>query len=372
MNRAARRRAARNGKRPELLRLGGPDIQLQNPVQDQFPAFIFGNATHWETMVLAEFERTKPEVLAAFQKAHEGLRRTKVMGDFLTLLNAESINRFVVEENSARGQHLILCGAGPSLAEEAGARCHGDQVWGCNSALTWLVEHGHRPSHGFTVDQTAEMLREWHSVPDVEYLLATTVHPHLTQFLMGRRRRIRFFNNYVGIRRAPVDCGDGEILPYEDWLYSVFFPPTIRTGAGLNAVNRAIDLAVFMDFAKITVLGADCALRFTGPAPNAPIGSKEHQAWLRDATVMHADGGSALASNATMLTLSGLVDGREWLTKPDLMISAVWLEKQRQQYGEKLELIGDTLPNALRGKSDEYLRRLPTLVDSAGKPLPWT
>ena len=128
-----------------------------------------------------------------------------------------------------------------------------------------------------------------------------------------------------------------------------------------------------MGFEKITVLGADCAMRFARPCPDgAHPGTPAHTKWLTEEVTMHADGGSALAANATAMTLSGFVDGREWLTKPDMIISAVWLEKTRQQYGGRVELIGDTLPNALRGKPDSFLRQLPTLVDSAGTPLPWT
>ena len=35
----------------------------------------------------------------------------------------------------------------------------------------------------------------------------------------------------------------------------------------------------------------------------------------------------------------------------------------------RLELIGDTLPNALRDKPDEFLDQLPTLTDSNGEIL---
>ena len=328
-------------------------ITLQNPVQDMFPAFIFGNALKCEA---------------------------------------------VVEPDSAAGQHLILCGAGPSLAETAAAWCpKGDQVWGCNSALIYLHEHGHQPTHGFTVDQTAETLGEWASTPDVEYLVASTVHPHLVELLQGRGRRTRFFHNYVGIRRPPIQL-DGEVMTYEDWLYQSLNPTTIRTGSGLNSVNRAIDLAIFMGFAKITVLGADCAMRFTSPPPPVPLGSPEHSAWMREEVTMHADGGHGLAANSTALTLWGQVDGREWLTKPDMIISAGWLEKTRQKWwpysrpfevltederraeraaGERVgitgrvELIGDTLPVALKDKPDEYLQQLPTMTDGDGNPMGW-
>jgi hypothetical protein len=172
-------------------------------------------------------------------------------------------------------------------------------------------------------------------------------------------------------------------LSYEDYLYVNLYPGTIRAGSGLNSVTRAIDVARFMGFSRITVLGADCALRLKSKPCTAPAGSKEHLDWLRNETIMHADGGSALASNATPVTLGGEIDagteddtirpghGEWWETKPDLMISAVWLQQMARKLPE-LELIGHTLPNALAKKSRAYLSRLPKMVDSAGKDVEFT
>jgi hypothetical protein len=189
------------------------------------------------------------------------------------------------------------------------------------------------------------------------------------------------------------------LIGYEDWLYQSLYPTTIRTGSGLNSVNRAIDLAIFMGFARITVLGADCALRFkTVPPPDMINGSPEHLRWLREEVTMHANGGHGMAANSTPLVLWGRIDGRDWLTKPDMVISATWLEKTRQKFwpysrpfvdlaeadalaerieGEKVgirgrvELIGDTLPVALKDKPDEYLHTLPAMTNAKGEPLGW-
>jgi hypothetical protein len=341
-NRAARRRAKRAGPAPQLLGGDQATIKLQNPVAEHFQAFVIGNAV--------QCQRIPPHAYG--EKCDSAACAV------------------VVEKDSAAGQHLVLCGAGPSLAETAAEWCpQGDQVWGCNSAMTWLYDHNHRPTHGFTVDQTAHMLEEWASVPDVEYLIASTVHPHLSEYLVARGRRTRFFHNYVGIKGDPVTY-DGETMGFEDWMYAALFPTTVRAGSGLNSVNRAIDVALFMGFGKITVLGADCAIRFTRPQPkDAPIGSPAYRQWLEEETTMHADGGHAMASGATQITMQGEVDGRLWLTKPDMIVSAVWLEKTRQRHRDTITLVGDTLPVALRDKPDEYLRRLPTMVDSHGEPL---
>lgn len=364
MNRAERRRAAREHADAEgrFQRLGnsGQTIQLQNPVTDHFPAFIFGNATRCDR---------------------------------------------VAELDSAKGQHLILCGAGPSLRDHAAAWCpRGDQVWGCNSAATWLHAQGLPVTHGFTVDQTPHMVAEWkHAPPSLEYLLASSCHPHLAELLESRGARVTWFHNYCGVRGLPVrytaceDCGaildqppDGVRIhgaigtpgcqhartetrteTYEEWLYMALYPPTIRCGAGLNSVNRALDLAKFMGFARITILGADNAIRVTAPCPpDAVPGSPAHTRWLQECTVMHADGGSAIAHGASGMTLDGTIDGRRWTSKPDMLPSALDLEIARRHEPGRIEIIGDVLPNALWDKPVSYLARLPQMTSaSTGRPI---
>lgn len=350
-------------KRPKgapILGKPGQQIQLQSPQNNNYGAFIIGNAQFCD---------------------------------------------HVVEENSATGQHLVLCGAGPSLAEHAAEWCpQGDQVWGCNSALTYLYDRGHKVTHGFAIDQNPEMCREWVTAPPVDYLVASTVHPHLTEYLLSKQRKLIWFHNFVGIKEPPVayalchDCGastdyEGTICPgcasenmerqmmsSEDYKYCALYPGTVRAGSGLNAVTRAIDVARFMGFDKITILGADCALRLKSKPPTGSYGTPAHLDWLKNETVMHADGGSALASNATPVTLGGEIDsgtpderirpghGRWWETKPDLMISAVWLVQMVRKI-PNVQLIGDTLPVALLGKTNAYLSMLPKMVDGSGKDI---
>lgn len=328
-------------------------MTLQNPVRDHFASFIFGNATECKA---------------------------------------------VVQQNSHAGQHLVIAGAGPSLQDTAPKWCpRADQVWGCNSAATWLYEHGHKVTHGFTVDQTAHMLEEWASVPPIDYLIASSCNPFLRELLESKGRSVTFFHNYVGVEGQNVaynycktcqamsdrtenttppcpTCGstdvDGATVSYEEWLYELLYDPTITVGSGLNAVTRAIDVAVFMGFDPITMLGADCAMRTTERMPSGMMtGSPAHLQWLREHTVMHADGGHALASDASCLTLGGEIDGRYWLTKPDMAVTAVWLVWMKRQYGKRLRIMGDTLPKALLHKPDSFLARLPMLSQKDGAPI---
>jgi hypothetical protein len=236
----------------------------------------------------------------------------------------------VVQQDSAKDQHIVLCGSGPSLAEHAAAWCpQADQLWGCNAALPWLIDHGYTPTHGFSVDSTREMLTkcQWDRAPDVEYLLSSSVHPHLVEHLLQRSRRLRFHHTYRGNFHQPVGGRYGG-LPYADGLCAALYPSTVRTVSGLNAVSRAIDTALYAGAARVTVLGADCALRGAPP------------------------------SGATVI--EGMVDGRTWQTKSDLMITATAMAILHRRTPGRLTFIGDTLPNALLAFRD-------TLVGKHGK-----
>lgn len=354
MSRAERRREHR--ARQKALKKGDltmmptdQRIKLENPVSQHYETFIVGNSEHCE---------------------------------------------HILEPDSRLGQTVVICGAGPSLREHAAEWCpEADEVWGCNSALTWLLDNGHKATHGFCIDQTPAMLNEWASAPDVDYLVASTIHPHLTKHLLDHGRRLHWFHNYVGIKRPPVaycECGhdkvdhdgactkcedcegyDERVMEYERWMYAALYPPTANAGSGLNSVSRAIDIAHYMGFERIVVLGADCALRIKSRLPSSvKVGSPEHVKWLNEQTEMHADGGSALASGATGITLGGEIDGRWWESKPDLLITAVFLVKMQQNIGaERLIFVGDTLPNALKDKPDEFLKRLPALTNSDGESI---
>lgn len=372
MSRASRRRAEREAKK-----LGGklhteapPAVKLVNPVTDLFETFIFGNAL---------------------------------------------VCPAVCEPGTLDGKTVVICGAGPSLADNAEEWCRqGDELWAANSALTWLLDRGYPVTHAITVDQTPAMLNEWWTAPDVEYLLASTVHVHLTDHLLRAERRIRFFHNFVGINRPHVEwceCGHDHglehhegmdrkipactdcdcpeyrprVLPFEDWLYMTLYPPTIRAGSGLNTVSRAVDLAIAMGAEKVVVLGADCAIKVNRPLPRGTMtGSAEHKRWLETETVMHADGGNALASGATPITFGGEIDGRWWETKPDMAITAMFLHRMREMLDGKLVLVGDTLPNAIASAKtvrhndgrlipvqspEDFWEMLPAMLDSNGDPM---
>ena len=134
------------------------------------------------------------------------------------------------------------------------------------------------------------------------------------------------------------------------------------------------------------MIGADCCLKIKSKHRTDFVqGSREHIAWLKSNTIMHADGGNALASEATPVTLSAEIDsgtddetirpghGRWWTTKPDRVLSAQWLLRMARMSEGRIRIIGDGLPNALALKTETYLRKLPNFVNAAGDVIliPW-
>ena len=213
--RTRRRIKERDGLSFESTQAPGAHIHLQNPVglKNQYPQWIHENACQWETLASETFQRHDPTAFAEFVAAAPAIPLEKRLTAAIEAMSKAGSDLHVAMQDSAKGQHLVLCGAGPSANQHAAEWCpQADQIWGCNSALVWLQDNGHKPTHGFTVDQTPEMLNEWRSTPDVEYLLASTVHPHLSELLHARQRRIRYFHNYVGIEHRAVEM-DGEIIP---------------------------------------------------------------------------------------------------------------------------------------------------------------
>jgi hypothetical protein len=84
--------------------------------------------------------------------------------------------------------------------------------------------------------------------------------------------------------------------------------------------------------------------------------------------VMHANGDSSVHNGASSLTMYGEIDGIPFLTKPDMIVSAVWGVKVEQLY-DRISIVGSPLIDALRTKDDDFLKRLPTLQNHHGETL---
>ena len=234
----------------------------------------------------------------------------------------------VVQPNTRYGHQLALCGAGPSLnaALPLLRRFRGD-IWGCNSALPYLQRHGVRVTHGCAIDQTPGMFEtRWNPIPTgLDYYLATSCHPILLRKVLEAGNPVTLFHSFIGYAGEMEACGN-------------LYPTTIWVGDGYNVVNRLLQVALYLGYSRICLVGADCA--------------------LGRADALHYDG-QPTARTAYGHILDGVIDGRRWRTHPDLAMSAVDLIRQQRAWGDRIELWGDTLPNALRAKSEAFLSGLP-------------
>lgn len=264
--------------------------------------------------------------------------------------------RDMVKADSRKGS-VVICGAGPSLSEYPGASFSTREIWACNSALPYLLSRGLRVTHGFTIDQGEDMLKDWSVLPDVKYLVASSVHPKLARGLAKKKRRVSYFHSYLGIPEP-----EGFEGCYEMHLYTSLYPTSVQVGHGLNSVPRAVCLAIAMGFESITVYGADCAC-----APNQPLmpeyQTREYADWI-NSLPLYADGRTAGECFGTDAVLAEApdIDGKRWHTRPDMVISARHLLDLEKSYPNRITLVGDTLPNALRGKDESFNSRLPELT----------
>ena len=239
-------------------------------------------------------------------------------------------NHAMVEPDTNRAQTLALCGAGPSLRDLRFDKT--DRLWACNSALPYLIGEGVRVDVGVSIDQTPAMLREWESPPDVMYYVASSCDPALIAHLKEHGREVRLFHNNVGVF-PDVDKPD---IEWEWRQYCDAYQPGYMVGEGATVVSRSIGLGFWVGFERIDIYGADCC--FT------------------DYDIAHANGDTeevAYGGNTTVM--EGEISGRQWRTRPDMLLEAVDLVRRVRTTQSKIRLMGDTLPVCLLGKSDEFL-----------------
>lgn len=274
----------------------------------------------------------------------------------------------VVRQHSHAGQSVVICGAGPSLADHAAQLPHANHVWACNSALPYLKGRKVRVTHGVSIDQGEAMLapEEWAETFNVHYLLASCVHPSLTKHLKAKGRSFTWFHSYLGIPDPEgwvcPPTHSGEPISYEMYLYQTLYAPSVQVGYGLNSVPRAVCLAIFMGFSSITVYGADCACAPDGP-PMPPLAHPDYPAWLNGLR-MYADGRNAGCYGRSVMAEAppGSIDHRRWHTRADMLVSARHLLELQKAYPDRITFVGDTLLNALQGKDDAFWARMPALT----------
>lgn len=169
---------------------------------------------------------------------------------------------------------------------------------------------------------------------DVTYCIASSCHKTTFDHLKDCKRAV--FHSACG-------------WPNEVKLYQELFGNGDTMIGGFTVCNRALGLAAYMGFKNLELAGVDFGRREGVPNHYAsfvhvpPI----DDVWMSD---------------------EGRVDGRAWLTRPDLLASAVttaWMIKR----GE-VTVIGDSLANALAKTTDEFLNSVVTHGKAPDQPLP--
>jgi hypothetical protein len=267
-----------------------------------------------------------------------------------------------------RGQTVLVCGAGPSLASDFDAAYQlyqPTQVWGCNSALTYLHRLGKPVTHGVAVAGEDGLLDDWKPFPPVRYYVASGVSPLVIRLLAKKNRPMAFFHNLLGLCEKATD---------EVNLYSRLYPPSIVIQrGGLNVTNRAVVLALEMGADHVAVTGADCCFKITDdpmPHPDPTVSDEEcnrlHWDWAKRQT-MYADGRDPVQAMGQSPILEGVLAGRRVVSRPDMLISAQDLVGLQRQYGSRLSLLGDTLPNHMLTMDEEEWRAfMPQMNGNAG------
>lgn len=297
-------------------------IQLISPVMDSIPAYVLDNARCMVCEGIQIRHSASPDLLQQMlNKISKG--RVELRGCTCEVPTVPPI----VHKDEHKGKTCVICGSGPSLKKAFRRIRRGefDHVWACNDALMWLTDQDYKPTYGVGIDQSEALYQDcWAPVPpDVPYLIATSVDPKLVAHLKKYGRKYTFFHSHIGFTG-------------EHHLYAMLFGRMLISGEGLNVVNRAIGVAEYMGYDTIYVAGADCA-----------FGRNKSG---KDTFHVHGD-------IAGGVILRGRIDGREWATKPDMLISAISLVGTKQRMGSRLQWVGDILPKALEHKDQEFLDR---------------
>jgi hypothetical protein len=257
-----------------------------------------------------------------------------------------------LKHGTHKGKTVSICGAGPSLKDYSSFE--GD-VWAVNSALPYLQKKGIRVTHGFTIDQGVEMIAEWSETFGVEYLIATSCNTSLIAHLLLNQRKVSLFHSHLGI--------EGENELYRDLYPSEPQPDgtriALRAGHGLNGVPRAVCIALGMGYEQVTVYGADCGTVSDTEMPW--LDTPEYEEWTKG-LVLYADGRTAFdcyGADSPFAQTSTLGDGKRWTTRPDMIVSAQHLLDMEKMFPGRVTLVGDTLPSAIRGITENLPRLTP-------------
>ena len=222
---------------------------------------------------------------------------------------------------------VVVVGSGPSLKDPeviAGIKHYVDEenalIFACKAAIKILHDEGFKVDYGVSMDPGAHIAapNKIFKAPGTKHIIASSSDPELFEYL--KDEQVIIFHSATGYEK-------------EVELYNELFETSTCMGGGYNVVNRAVSAAFFMGAGKIVLAGTDCGWR------------KEQE--------MYADGPAHRAG--VDMSDHGVVDGKEWMTRPDMLASGVALAKLAKKRQGDIVFLGDTLPSKLFLKDDEFL-----------------
>lgn len=283
-------------------------------------------------------------------------------------LDANAVRcRRTLHGGEGRGLTVLICGAGPSLKDTflpTYAETSPDAVWGCNSALRWLWQEKLPVSHGFACAGEEGLLDDWKPFPPVQYYVSSGIWPVIPQLLDRRHRRVWFYHVILSRKAGFADESAERTYYAKHYLSALCVMPT----GGFNVTNIAVAVALGMGFARILVAGADCCLALSPePRPDQEDGTLDDAAYAeanlawKGRQRMYVDGRDPVtAFGPNVVIPDGVIAGRRFASRPDMLLSAVHLVRLAQRFRHQVELVGDTLPNwLLRVPEPEWIDLMP-------------
>jgi len=242
--------------------------------------------------------------------------------------HAASLGLPCYQKNQFEGRAVIVCGSGPSLKnpevlDEIRRRIADDNaiLVACKKAIKYLYEEGFQVDWAVSMDPGDHIANDdrMFRAPNVKHLIASSSDPAVFEWL--KDEDVTIFHSATGYEK-------------EVRLYKELFDNDMCMGGGYNVVNRAVSAFLYMGCKPMVLAGTDC-------------GWREGSKFYVDETNNRP--GVDMCDN-------GAVDGTPWMTRPDMLASAVSLAKLAKSMSEKdFVMLGDTIPSKLRYKDNDFL-----------------
>lgn len=238
---------------------------------------------------------------------------------------------------------------------------------GIKESVAFLEDRGIAVAYAGHMDPGIADVGRTKILPHVTYCLASSCHPLLYEYYLNAGATVEVFHSACGCNPVtlvpglydesdasfelgrftlPGEHGDFSPVIYEATHETAFYKALFGVGdtmeGGFTVANRLLALAKYMGFEKVTLAGVDFGWRPDNDAPYYAPGLTAAQ----PADQMFMSDGSQ-------------VDGREWMSRPDLVASAVHIARCIKN--DEVSVLGDSLASALAKRDEAFLDRVATV-----------